>query len=203
MENQEESQENENTDIPAKEGNTADNIIYRHMAYGMTAGAIPIPLVDIAAVTAIQLDMIRQLAEKYSVDYNNDMGKSIASSLTGTTLARAGASAIKSIPGVGTWLGITAQVLLAGASTYALGQIFNAHFSENKDLFDFNVEQMKKKYEEYLEKGKKVAQNLKKESESEDGLDTIEKLHKLKESGAISEEEFEKTKQSILDKLNK
>ncbi|MEM7182495.1 MAG: DUF697 domain-containing protein [Spirochaetota bacterium] len=201
MENQEETTEetSEETEIPLEE--KTDTIIYRHMLFAMTAGAIPIPFIDVAAVTAIQLDMIRQLAEEYSIDYNNEMGKSIASSLTGATLARAGASAIKAIPGVGTWLGITAQAILSGASTYALGNIFRNHFSEDGDLFDINVEQMKEKYEEYLEKGKEVAKKLKREAKEEDDLSALDKLHKLKESGAISEEEYEKAKKGILDKL--
>jgi uncharacterized protein (DUF697 family) len=193
----------EENNKPETESSPSEKIIHNHIAFSMIAGAIPVPIVDIVAVTAIQVDMIHQLAELYSVDFNKDKGKSIATSLTGTTFARLGASAIKTIPGVGTWLGVTFQVILAGASTYALGQLFNNHFSSKGNLFDFDTEAMKKKYEEYVEKGKKVAENLYKEQKSSDNLDTIEKLHKLKESGAITEEEFEKAKQSILDKINK
>ena len=40
----------------------------------MIAGAIPVPLVDIAAVTAIQLDLIKELADHYDVDYSRERG---------------------------------------------------------------------------------------------------------------------------------
>ena len=33
----------------------AENIIQRHILYSMGAGAIPIPLIDLGAVTAVQL----------------------------------------------------------------------------------------------------------------------------------------------------
>ncbi|MEM7182870.1 MAG: YcjF family protein [Spirochaetota bacterium] len=181
--------------------NFADRIVYRHMIYSMAAGAIPIPLVDIAAVTANQVDMIRQLAEQYSVEYSKDMGKSIATSITGATFAKAGASVIKTIPGVGTWLGITAQVLLAGSSTYALGQIFKNHFSQDNGLFDIDPDEMKQRYEEYLEKGKIVAQELKAKFKKNNDLETLDKLYQLKEAGAISVEEYEATKKSVLDKI--
>ena len=43
-------------------------IIQNHIVFSMIAGAIPLPLADIAAVTAIQLDMIKQIAKHRSVD---------------------------------------------------------------------------------------------------------------------------------------
>ncbi|MCB1157290.1 MAG: DUF697 domain-containing protein [Leptospiraceae bacterium] len=178
-----------------------DNIIVRHVLYAMTAGAIPVPFVDIAAVTAIQLDMIKQLSDAYGQEFDKDLGKSFASSLAGATLGRLGASAIKALPGVGTWIGITSQMAMAGASTYALGHIFNSHFANKGTIFNFDADSVKKKYEEYLEKSKGLIENLKNEYKKEDQLATIEKLHKLKESGAISEEEFEQAKKSILDKI--
>ena len=91
-----------------------DDIVKSHVIFSMTAGAIPIPVADIAAVTAIQVDMIRQIAKEYNVPFDENIGKSIASSLAGASLARIGASAVKSIPAVGTLLGVGTQVLLSG-----------------------------------------------------------------------------------------
>lgn len=192
----------ENNNQPENEVSTpAEKIIYKHIAFAMVAGAIPIPIVDVISVSAIQVDMLKQLAELYSVDFNKDKGKSIASALTSASLARIGASAVKAIPAVGTLLGITVQVILAGGSTYALGKVFESHFTNNGDLFNFDTDAFKKKYEEYLEKGKKIAEKLKRDQKDQDAAATIDKLHKLKESGALSEEEFEKAKKSILDKM--
>ena len=168
----------------------------------MTAGAIPIPLVDFVAISAIQPDMIKQIAEFYSADYDANKGKSLASSLAGTSFAKIGASIIKGIPGVGTAVGISAQILLAGASTYALGKVFESHFSGNNTLNDFNMDTMKKKYNDLLDKGKEFAEGLKSNLGSDDVFETIEKLKKLKDSGVITEDDFEKTKKELLRKIS-
>lgn len=60
-----------------------EHIILNHVGFGMVAGAIPLPVVDIVAVTAIQMDMLSQLAKAYKVDFNLERGKSLASSIMG------------------------------------------------------------------------------------------------------------------------
>jgi uncharacterized protein (DUF697 family) len=184
-----------------QKSNTIDSIIKSHIIYSMTAAMIPVPLVDISAVTVIQLDMIKQIASAHGAQYDQDAGKSFVSSLAGATLARLGASAVKAIPGVGTLVGISAQVALSGASTYALGKIFDAHFSNKGSIFDINAERLKAKYEELLEKGKEVVRGLADEKKAEDIPATIAKLKELRDSGAISEEDFERTKNKLLDKM--
>ncbi len=178
-----------------------ESIIKTHVIISMTAGAIPIPLVDFVAITAIQMDMIKQIAEFHSAQFDSNLGKSLASSLIGTSLAKFGASAIKSLPGVGTAIGISSQMILAGGSTHALGRIFDSHFADNSSLSNFNLELMKKKYNELLKVGKDFANDMKKELKKGDIFETIEKLNKLKESGAITEKDFEKTKKDLLAKI--
>ena len=171
----------------------------------MVAGAIPFPIVDIVAVTAIQMDMLQQLATYYDIDFNSERGKSLISSLLASTiginLGRMGASVLKVVPGIGTILGIGSQVILAGASTYAIGKIFQNHFQNDGNLFDFDVNSMIVKFEEYLESGKKVAEEKQKKTDKNDILETIDKLKELKDKGVITEAEFIKTKKELLDKL--
>ena len=45
-----------------------DDIIKRHVYWAIGAGLIPIPAADIAAVTAIQLDMLKQVCSFYDID---------------------------------------------------------------------------------------------------------------------------------------
>ena len=107
-----------------------DEIIKNHIIYSMAAGLIPVPIADIAAVTAIQVAMVKQLASLYAVTYSENSGKALISALTGSTLARVGASAVKALPGVGTLIGNAGQAALAGISTYALGRIYREHLVE-------------------------------------------------------------------------
>lgn len=182
---------------------SAEKVIKEHIILSMTAAILPIPGVDLIAVTAIQLDMIKQLAKIYEIDFDMEKGKSLASSLAGASLARIGASAAKMIPGIGTITGAGIQVILSGASTYALGQVFKMHFDGKGDLFTFSVNEMKKQYEKFFDQGKEVAKNLKKEEKvnEADVFSQIEKLKKLEDIGAISHAEFEETKAKLLKKI--
>ncbi len=70
----------------------ANKIIEKHVIWSLGGGLIPIPLVDFAAVTAIQVDMLGQLANLYGVKYTESNGKKLVVALTGTTLAKIGSS---------------------------------------------------------------------------------------------------------------
>ncbi|MEO1624798.1 MAG: DUF697 domain-containing protein [Bacteroidota bacterium] len=141
----------------------ADTIIRNHVIWSMGAGLIPVLIADIFAVSALQLDMIRQMAKIYDVDFQETQGKAIVTSLTGSTLARIGAgSLIKLIPGVGSLLGGVTVSVFAGASTYALGEVFKQHFNSGGTILDFDPDRLRKYYTEKFEKGKKVADELKK-----------------------------------------
>jgi uncharacterized protein (DUF697 family) len=151
------------------------------------------------------MDMLQQISKIYDVDFNSERGKSLVSSLLASTiginLGRMGASVLKVVPGIGTILGIGSQVILAGASTYAIGKIFQNHFQNNGDLFNFDVDSMISKFEDFLEKGKKVAEDTQKSTNKTDILETIDKLKELRDKGVITEAEFNKTKKELLDKL--
>lgn len=183
-----------------------DAIIQQHVAFSMIAGAVPFPIVDIAAVTAIQTDMLKQLAEEFSVDYNKERGKSIATSLVGASLGnflgRAGASMLKFVPGVGTLLGVGSQVIFAGAATYALGKVFVTHFQTDGTLINFDIEAMKAPFKDFFKKGKKVAEGLKSRQNKDEVLVTIKKLQELQKVGAITADEFKKTKEKLLSTLS-
>ena len=90
----------------------ADAIIKKHVLFSIGGGLIPIPLVDMAAVTALQVSMLEQLADLYGIGYNRSIAKSFIAALTGSTVAKLGASLIKAIPGIGTILVFSKAALL-------------------------------------------------------------------------------------------
>lgn len=183
----------------------ADSVIRNHMIWSMGAGFIPVPIADFFAVTAIQLDMIRQLCKLYSVDYRQTEGKAIITSLTGSGLARLGARAVKFIPGVGSVLGGVTMAVLSGASTYALGEVFKKHFETGGTFLDFDPGRLKKYYDKKFEKGKEIAKEIKKEQEFKEQsvevstqIERLKELAELKDKGIISEEEFYQMKRKIV-----
>ncbi len=192
----------------------ADSIIRNHMIWSMGAGFIPVPIADFFAVSAIQLDMIRQLSKIYDLDFKETQGKAIITSLTGSGLARIGARAIKFIPGVGSVLGGVTMAVLSGASSYALGEVFKKHFETGGTFLDFDVNRLKKYYNEMFEKGKEIAKEYReKQQETEkmdknktqksngtsDPVEKLKELVQMKKEGILTEEEFEKMKNKILD----
>lgn len=145
----------------------ADTIIKNHMVWAMGAGLIPVPIADFFAVSAIQLDMVRQLAKLHDIDFSETAGKASITALTGSGLARLGARAVKFIPGVGSIIGGITMAVLSGASTYALGEVFKKHFATGGTFLDFDPGRLKKFYDEKFEKGKEIAKEIKEEQEAE------------------------------------
>ena len=204
-----------------------ESIVKSHVIWSMGAGLIPIPFVDAAAITLVEIDMLKQLCAIYGKDFQESAGKSYISALTGTYLARLGAQAVKAIPVIGSLIGGVSMSILAGATTYAVGTVFIHHFETGGSLFDFDAEKFKSFFRDQFEKGKSVAEDLKKKQEQNKNTSTansdaqqekasdtqappssktdpiakLRELNELKEKGIISDEDFEKMKKKILEEI--
>lgn len=185
----------------------ADVIIRNSVVFSSGAGLIPIPIVDLMAVTAVQLEMIRRLSKLYEVDFKETEGKAAILALTSSSLARLGGRMLaKMIPVVGSIVGGVAVSALSGASTYAVGEVFKRHFNKGGTFLDFDWTSFKNFYNEKFEKGKEYAAKIKRENEAanENGnsgkehIESLERLFEMKSSGAISEEEYDKLKDEIM-----
>ncbi|MBR9919196.1 MAG: DUF697 domain-containing protein [Bacteroidetes bacterium] len=202
-------------------GKHADTIVRNHVIWSMGAGMIPVLIADIFAVSALQLDMIKQLCRVYDVNFSETQGKAIVTSLTSSTIARVTAgSLIKIIPGVGSLLGGVTVSIFAGASTYALGEVFKKHFESGGTILDFDPARLRKMYKEKFEKGKKMAKEWQKQAKEEGPvaaeepivetfsdkedlnqeaiIERLKELGQMKKDGLISEEEFEKMKKKLI-----
>ena len=179
-----------------------ETIVKKHVIWSVGAGLLPVPLLDIAAVTGIQLDMLKQLCSLYQVRYTESQGKSWVASLSGSIMARMGASVVKSVPVIGTLLGGVSMSVLSGGATYALGQVTIAEFEQGADFETANMEHAREVYAEELEKGKEFAQKVAKDKAgSQTAYEKLEKLADLQKKGVLSDKEYEEQKKKILDTL--
>ena len=182
---------------------SADAVIRDHVTWSIGAGMIPIPIGDVLAVTALQLDLVAKLAEIYEQRFTANLGKSLITSLTGQVIARIGASAVKAVPGLGTLVGMPAQAALAGASTYAIGHLFKSHFAAGGVLDAFNPEQMREAYTKYTEKGRGFIGEIRADAEEPASVqsiaETLTMLSRLRDGGDLSEEEYERLKAKLLE----
>ena len=180
----------------------ADDIIRNHLAFAASAALLPIPIADFAAVSAVQLNMLRQLASLYRVTFADVLGRNIIAALAGGGIARVGASLIKAIPGVGTLIGEFTMPALSAASTYALGQVVASHFGKGGTFEDFDLKTAKQKYNDEIKNGKQAAKEAAGKTENADDLVVrLRKLSELKDAGILSDEEFTAMKTKILSQL--
>ncbi len=145
----------------------AQEVIQSHVLWAAGSGFIPIPLADMAALTALQVGMLEQLASIYGIKTSQATGKGFIKALTGTGIAKLaaqyGASFIKAIPGFGPVAGGIAMSVAGGASTYALGQVVIEQFENERDLESIDLEEAKAQYTQAYEEGKDIAEKIKKE----------------------------------------
>jgi uncharacterized protein (DUF697 family) len=180
----------------------AKPIIKQHVLWAAGVGLLPIPLVDVASVIVIQIDMLNKLAHAYNVTTSISQSKTFLTALTGSTCARLGASLIKAIPVIGTAVGGVSMSVLSGASTYAVGKVAMQLFAQHGTLVTVDLLKAQNLYHEAFEEGKEFVADLKDDLQaSHDIFEALEKLRTLQGKGAISDEEFETQKQKLLDRL--
>lgn len=199
-------EEKENSEITVVVGSqpNLDRIVRGHVIWAMGAGLIPIPLFDIAAVTAIQMDALKKLAAEEGIDYSTDGGKRFVTAITGGTFARLGASLVKGIPGVGSVIGGLSMSAMSAASTYAICQVAISHFRSERNFLNVDIESAKRLYEKALEKGKAFVKSLEEEvnpEASKEVYQNLEKLKSLHDAKVLTDSEFEEKKSQLLAKL--
>lgn len=144
----------------------------KHYVLGsMVVGVIPMPIVDLAVLTGVQLKMLHSLSEMYEIEFSKNMGKSLIAALLGglvpVSTATTTASLTKFIPVIGQTTGIVTMVLLGGASTYAIGKVFIQHFESGGTFLDFDPESVRAYFAEEFKKGQEIVSKLKPNSKTE------------------------------------
>jgi uncharacterized protein (DUF697 family) len=125
--------------------------IYAYSTMAATAGAVPIPIVDVLLLSGIQSRMVYHLAQLYGQPMSGKRFMEIAGSLgMGILVRQAGRGLIKLIPGLGTVLGSVAAGAMAGASTYALGRAFCHYYQSVHKGHVPKPEDLKRYYKEQL-----------------------------------------------------
>lgn len=144
---------------------SAQALVRRNVFWALGAGVLPTPLLDIAAVTGVQLKQIKGLSDVYGLQFSANIAKKIIYSLlgsigvvgVGTVL---GASFAKFIPALGTTLGMVSVPVLTGAFTHAMGQVLILHFEAGGTLLDFDATAMRTYFKQEFEKAKETVAQI-------------------------------------------
>jgi len=121
--------------------------IKNHTITAMGVGILPVPGLDLVALTGVQLNLLRKLGALYGFRLSDEAGKKLLASLLSGYLplafAAPAASILKFIPGIGIAAGVLAQSTLAGATTYAVGKLFLEHFESGGNFLNFKTTSQK------------------------------------------------------------
>jgi uncharacterized protein (DUF697 family) len=162
-------------------------------ACAIAAGVVtvqPLPLLDIALLTPIQIAMVRAVGRIHGYSLDKKAVMEILSAF-GASLVAQGAilAGAKFVPIFG-W---AVAIAMAYALTYAIGEVSDHYFKNGRGVSS----------DELQDRFKQVYKEKKAEKESQiRGNKTLKKkleaLKKAKEDGILSEEEFEKKKAEVM-----
>ncbi|NDG44777.1 MAG: DUF697 domain-containing protein [Gammaproteobacteria bacterium] len=144
----------------------ADNTIRHYCYWSFSAALIPVPIVDFAAMSAIQLKMISELCALYEVPFSQERALTTVSTLLASASSSTFVSLAKLVPGLG-YFGVA--IPLAGINvsyTYAVGKIFAQHFQSGEPLESFDPAEQKSRFAEKLREGREYAKRTKEDFKS-------------------------------------
>ena len=118
--------------LAAKRRKFARRIVERHRTLAALGGLTPLPVFNIAGVTAVNLRMVRQLSELYQVPFRRDRARAMIIGLLGGTVPTGFGAATAStlgfvIPGAA-FVGLGISAMTAAAVTRAIGLVFIESF---------------------------------------------------------------------------
>jgi uncharacterized protein (DUF697 family) len=132
---------------------TCGGIIDTYTALAGAAGLLMgVPVVSAAAITAIQIRMLDQLAERFGQNYTENEARNTLYAITGGLITPIFAGApltavAMAIPVIGPLAGLLAGPALAAASTRIVGRLFLEHFQKGGQLSDLDVAKAKKNFQ--------------------------------------------------------
>lgn len=154
-----------------KRNRLARGIVMRNTMWAAGTGLIPIPVLDSAAIVAVQLKMLAELSSHYKVDFRRSSGKAVIAtmmaSITGGVLGKSFLATgifsglAKALPVVGTTLSILTMPGFNAAFTYALGRVFQLHYEAGGTMDNFDPKRAEPKFKEEFQEGLKVVKDAK------------------------------------------
>ena len=140
----------------------AARVISGAVKWSTAAAVVPVPYLDLVALGAVQVRMVRDLARVYGVDADSETLQAVISALLGTLAPAAVSgsllgSALKVVPVGGTLLGSVGLAAFGAAATYAIGKVFVMHFAKGGTLASFSAEAVEADLKKEFAKGQAKA----------------------------------------------
>ena len=131
--------------------------------WSAAAGLVVVPLLDLVAVSGVQLKMLVEVSKIYGVPFEENRVKAIVAALTGFAVPHALAFGTLGALFLAYPLVAPAMALFSGASAWAMGKVFIQHFESGGTFLDFEPERVKAYYREQLDEARARATPAEKE----------------------------------------
>lgn len=143
----------------AARASRASAAVTQHMKLALGIGLIPVPVLDFAALAALQFRLIRSLARIYQVDFSAQLAKVAIAALVGGGGPTAASMGVRRLIGrlagpAFILAGAASTAVFAGASTFAIGRVFTLHFDSGGTLLSFDPERVRDFYTKALAEGR-------------------------------------------------
>lgn len=137
-------------------------LVKKYMPWSAGAGLLPMPVIDVAALVAVQLRMLSKISGLYGLPFAENGVKSAVTSLLGsvvsTSVGVSLGSLVKVIPVIGSLVGVVAVPSVYCAATYAIGRVFVSHFEAGGTFLDFDPQKTRAYFIAEYEKAKAEAE---------------------------------------------
>ena len=136
----------------------AEELIKARALLAAGLGIVPIPVVNFASASAVQMAMVQALTRIYNVEAKKSWIKNIISSVLGgfstTALTGLAAGTLGAAPLVGASLAVISAPALNGLTTYALGYMFIRYFESPDGFIKANADAMVDWFKEGFKSGR-------------------------------------------------
>ena len=121
----------------------AHNVLRRASYWSIPVGFIPIPILNILCLAAVQIILVFNLCRIYGISFEKKSVYAVICALLSATIAGSVTEIIKkfileSTPVLGTVIALIIQPALCYMMTLAIGRVFIVHIKSQKDLNNFD-----------------------------------------------------------------
>ncbi len=124
-----------------------DAIIRKRTHAALAIGLVPVPLIDLAALSALQTEMLYRLSVAYNLPFSQEWAKKTVGLVTATVLPGMFTPSLRNlaryIPVIGFGLGVVSMSLASAGATYALGHAFARHFASGGTFLTCDLAKIK------------------------------------------------------------
>jgi uncharacterized protein (DUF697 family) len=141
-----------------------DEIIRNRVYASIAVGLVPVPLVDLGALTAVQLELIYRLSKAYDIPFNQKWARKAVAFLLGSLapvfLAPNLSGLLRYVPVIGPTLGATGGSITFATATYLVGHAFAKRFAKGEQVDDKELKSIGQEIKDGFEKGKSKVKGL-------------------------------------------